>query len=141
MSANSLLFCQLDKQQIPLVNQFYKRAYKKGLANKSDQVFVLRNEKIRCAARLKEVHGALLLTGVGCAVESRGKGLASSLINSILSLQTQTIYCFPYPHLHKLYQNSGFTVCKPEQLPKALHTRYQAYNSRKALLCMVKEPQ
>jgi len=91
MIANSLLFCQLEKQQTPLVNQFYKRVYKKGMANKSDQVFVLKDQEIRCAARLKAIQGALLLTGVACAIEYRGKGLASLLINNILNLQTQDI--------------------------------------------------
>jgi len=138
MASHSLIFSQLEKQQIPLVNQFYKHVYKKGLANKSEQVFVLRNEQIHCAARLKEVQGALLLTGVACAVESRGKGLASLLINNILSLQTQDIYCFPYPHLEMFYQHLGFSCCDPKRLPEALYTSYQRYNSRKPLLCMVK---
>ncbi|TEW52781.1 GNAT family N-acetyltransferase [Psychromonas algicola] len=141
MIANSLLFCQLEKQQTPLVNQFYKRVYKKGMANKSDQVFVLKDQEIRCAARLKAIQGALLLTGVACAIEYRGKGLASLLINNILNLQTQDIYCFPYPHLETFYQHLGFTCCEPEQLPEILNAKYQGYNSRKLLLCMVKTHQ
>ena len=141
MIPNSLLFCQLEKQQTPLVNQFYKRVYKKGMANKSDQVFVLKDQEIKCAARLKEIQGSLLLTGVACTPESRGKGLASFLISNILNLRTQAIYCFPYPHLEIFYQQLGFTCCEPEQLPEALNARYQGYNSRKPLLCMVKTHQ
>ena len=138
MISNSLLFCQLEKQQTPLANQFYKRVYKKGVASKSDQVFVLKDQEIRCAARLKEEQGKLLLTGVACAIDFRGKGLASLLITKILSRQTQDIYCFPYPHLKNFYQHLGFIFCEPEQLPEALNIKYQRYNSRKPLICMMK---
>jgi len=138
MMPNALLFCQLEKHQIPLVNQFYKQTYKKGQANKSEQVFVAKDSAIKCAARLKSVDGALLLTGVACAEESRRQGIAHSLVTHILRLQTQDIYCFPYPHLHAFYQQTGFIDCTPEQLPEGLQTKYQRYHNRKPLLCMIK---
>ncbi|TEW53867.1 N-acetyltransferase [Psychromonas sp. RZ22] len=139
MDLNSLQFEQLQKQQTPLVNQFYKRVYKKGVANKNDHVFILKNQQILCAARLKEVQGELLLTGVACAPDVRGKGIASLLIKKILHLQTQAIYCFPYPHLQSFYQQLGFELYSPEQLPERLNMRYQGYNSHKPLLCMIKK--
>ena len=137
MDLNSLQFSQLQKEHIPLVNQFYKQVYKKGLANKSEQVFVLKTNQILCAARLKEVQGSLLLTGVACLEEYRKQGLASLLITHLLTTQQQCIYCFPYPHLQTFYQKLGFTLYPPEQLPEKLGLQYQRYNSRKALLCMV----
>jgi predicted GNAT family N-acyltransferase len=97
----------------------------------ADQVFL-------CAARLKEVQSRLLLTGVACAEEFRGKGLASLLINNIISTQQQDIYCFPYPHLQTFYEKLGFIACLPEQLPEALLNQYQAYTRHNPLLCMVK---
>jgi len=138
MMLNALLFFQLEKHQIPLVNQFYKQTYKKGQANKSEQVFVAKDSTIKCAARLKDVDGDLLLTGVACAEESRRQGIAHSLVTHILRLQTQDIYCFPYPHLHDFYQRVGFVTCTAAQLPPPLQARYQRYHDRKPLLCMVK---
>jgi len=137
MDLKPLNYSQLDKQQIPLVNQFYKRVYKKGVANKADQVFVLQDTKIRCAARLKAIDELLLLTGVACEPERQGNGLASLLINKVLSTQQQDVYCFPYIHLGEFYQALGFTLCHIEQLPDAVATRYQKYNRHNTLLCMV----
>ena len=137
MDLNSLQFSQLQKEHIPLVNQFYKQVYKKGLANKSEQVFVLKTTQILCAARLKEVQGSLLLTGVACLEEHRKQGLASLLITHLLTTQQQNIYCFPYSHLQVFYEKLGFTLYDPEQLPERLESQYQNYNNRKHLLCMV----
>ena len=137
MDLNSLQFSQLQKEHIPLVNQFYKQVYKKGLANKSEQVFVLKTNQILCAARLKEVQGSFLLTGVACLDEYRKQGLASLLITHLLTTQKQCIYCFPYPHLQGFYQKLGFILYPPGQLPEQLGILYLRYNSRKALLCMV----
>jgi len=138
MDLNSLLFTQLERQQIPLVNQFYKRVYKKGIAKKNEQVFVLKGQRILCTARLKDLKGELLLTGVACLDEVRGQGIASLLVKKLLSLQAQTIYCFPYPHLQHFYQKLGFTLCPLEKLPEDIAIRFQRYNERKPLLCMVK---
>jgi len=136
MNISALPFYQLDKLQIPLVNEFYKQVYKKGVAKRSEQVFVLRDQKILCAARLKEVQGALLLTGVACLPAMRGQGLASLLINKLLNLQTEMIYCFPYPDLQGFYEKLGFKLYQQVKLPEALAMQYQAYNKRKPLLCM-----
>ena len=138
MDLNSLVFAQLNRQEIPLANQFYKQVYKKGVAKKNEQVFVLKDQNILCAARLKDLKVGLLLTGVACKDEQRGQGIASLLVKKLLSLQEQTIYCFPYPHLQHFYQKLGFTLCSLEQLPEEIAIRYQRYNDRKPLLCMVK---
>lgn len=137
MDFNSLQFRQLQRQEIPLVAQFYKQVYKKGAANKSDHVFILKTQQIVCAARLKEVQGSLLLTGVACATEYRGQGLASLLITNLLKMQQQDIYCFPYPHLQMFYQKLGFTLYCAELLPAQLALQYRRYNSHQSLLCMI----
>ncbi|MDA7746970.1 GNAT family N-acetyltransferase [Psychromonas sp.] len=139
MDLNTLQFKQLDRLEIPLVNHFYKQVYKKGLANKSDQVFVLKKQTILCAARLKEIQGECLLTGVACAPEARKKGLASLLINKIINQQEQKIYCFPYPHLQHFYQQLGFELYDASLLPEKLAFQYQSYIKSKPLLCMLKQ--
>lgn len=138
MDLTSLQFIQLEKQHIPLVNKFYKQVYKKGIAKKSDRVFVLKDQEIQCAARLKAVDSEWLLTGVACLTERRGQGIASLLLQNILKEIEQSVYCFPYPHLQTFYEKSGFECCVETQLPTELAIRYQRYNSRKPLLCMFK---
>lgn len=137
MPINSLQFSLLDKQQIPLVNQFYRAVYKKGLANKSEQVFILKDQKIHCAARMKTVQGALLLTGVACLSTSRGQGFATLLIKNILALQQYPVYCFPYPQLQDFYQNLGFIQLESSLLPAKLRSQYQGYCRSRPLLCMI----
>ena len=137
MDFNSLQFRQLQKHEIPLVAPFYKQVYKKGAANKSDHVFILKAQQILCAARLKEVQGHLLLTGVACAEKYRGQGLASLLITNLLTLQQQDIYCFPYPHLQTFYQQLGFELSPAELLPAPLALQYQRYHRHQTLLSMV----
>lgn len=137
MDINSLQFLRLDKLQIPLVNLFYRDVYKKGMANKSEQVFVLRDPEIRCAARIKNVQGALLLTGVACDPAFRQQGLASYLIQRLLQLQQQAVYCFPSPQLQSFYQQLEFTLCAAERLPEKLFAQYQGYQRNKPLLCMI----
>lgn len=138
MDLTSLQFIKLEKQHIPLVNKFYKQVYKKGMAKKSDQVFVLKGQEIQCAARLKEVDSEWLLTGVACTEGVRGKGIASLLLQNMLKRIEQSVYCFPYPHLQLFYEKQGFECCTEAQLPTELAIRYQRYNSRKPLLCMLK---
>jgi len=137
MTLNSLQFIELPKQQFPLVNRFYKQVYKQSVANKAEQVFVLKAPHIICAARIKTVQSYLFLTGVACDTCYRGQGLASLLISRLLTLQTQPIYCFPYSHLQKLYQQQGFTEINPTLLPALLGVQYQRYSQQKTLLCMV----
>ncbi|WP_409440184.1 GNAT family N-acetyltransferase [Psychromonas sp. GE-S-Ul-11] len=136
MDVKTLQCGELDKLQIPLVNQFYKQVYKKGAANKSERVFVLKTNQIICAARLKEVDGNKLLTGVACDPAYRHQGLASQLIQYILRLQTETVYCFPYPHLQRFYQQLGFQLLSAELLPTKLAEQYSRYNNRTPLLSM-----
>ncbi|RBW46868.1 hypothetical protein DS885_05800 [Psychromonas sp. B3M02] len=136
MDVKAFQCSQLDKLQIPLVNQFYKQVYKKGVANKSEQVFVVKAKQIVCAARLKAVDDNLLLTGVACDPTYRQQGLASQLIRYVLSLQTETVYCFPYPHLQGFYQQLGFQLLPAEQLPITLAEQYARYNNRHPLLSM-----
>lgn len=137
MDIKSLLFLQLSKQAIPLANQFYKQVYKKGSSKRNDHVFVLRSTQIICAARLKEIKGCLLLTGVACANQYRQLGLASLLIDKLLQMQKTTVYCFPYIHLQHFYEKRGFKLIDAGLLPVQLGLQYQRYNNRQPLLCMV----
>jgi len=137
LSSQNNSFIELQPIQFPLVNHFYKRIYKKGIAHKNERVFVVKENDIICAGKLKQLDGHLLLTGIACDPAYRKQGHASQLIKSIQSLQQQPLYCFPYLHLHNFYSKLGFAQASPDTLPKVIHQRFTAYSKNRALLLMV----
>ena len=131
-------FIELEKVKYPLVNQFYKRVYKKGIAGKNEAVFILKNEQqIICSAKLKSIEQELLLTGVACDSHYQHQGYASLLVTKLLQIQEQSIYCFPYPHLKGFYQQLGFTLLTLEEAPKPIQQRFTRYLQHRELLLMV----
>lgn len=130
-------FAELERITFPLVNQFYKQVYKKGLARKNDRVFVIKDKSIICSAKLKQLDNALLLTGVACAPDYRGKGIASLLINKIRQLQQQPLYCFPYQHLRDFYTQLGFVQIETHLAPDVIRQKFENYSKNNPLLLMV----
>jgi len=136
MPGDNIQFIILDKLKYPMVNQFYKQAYKKGIARKDESVFVLKDKTIICSAKLKILDGQLLLTGVASALEVRGKGYASHLIKQILAQQSASLYCFPYRHLADFYLKLGFVQQQADQTPAAIQKQFARYNHKNTLLLM-----
>jgi len=135
---SSSQFIELEKVKYPLVNQFYKRVYKKGIAGKNEAVFIIKNEQqIICSAKLKSIEDSLLLTGVACDAEHQHQGHASRLVKQLLEKQQQPIFCFPYPHLETFYQRLGFIHLAVEDAPEAIQTRILRYRQHRDLLLMV----
>ena len=137
MQPSDCQFIELETIKLPLVNQFYKRVYKKGLASKDERVFILKEKAIICSARLKKLNKQLLLTGVACAPEFRGQGYASQLINKLLLLQEQPVYCFPYTHLQPFYSRLGFVQADSQSAPEIISQKFYAYSKNRDLLLMV----
>ena len=137
MSDKKLQFLELEEIKYPLVNQFYKRVYKKGLARKNEAVFVLKNIRIVCSGKLKRLDQQRLLTGIACDPDYRGQGYASLLITKILQQQQQTIYCFSYAHLQAFYSRLGFVRTDPQTAPEIIRKTYSSYSKTRALLLMV----
>ncbi len=137
MQPSDLQFIELEKLKLPLINQFYKRVYKKGLASKDEAVFILKDKEVICCAKLKTLDEQLLLTGVACDPKHRGKGYASLLINKILLVQTQSIYCFPYAHLQSFYSQLGFVLVDSQTVPEIIGKKHYSYSKNKKLLLMV----
>lgn len=137
---SQLSFEEVDKIQYPLINQFYKKHYKKGIAKKSDRVFVIRrlpfNLVIACA-KIKRVETQNLLTGVVCDPEFQHRGVASYLVREIQNIskvENATLYCFPYFHLHEFYKRLGFSdSTSPNDAIKSSH---QKYNENRPLLLL-----
>ena len=135
-----LKFIELDKLQLPLANQFYKRVYKKGVASKDETVFILKDQEIICSAKLRRLDKQLLLTGVACDAEHRGQGYASQLIAKLLLLQKQPVYCFPYLHLQRFYSRLGFVDADPQQAPEIVAKKFYSYSKNRKLQLMVYNP-
>ncbi|WP_372881687.1 hypothetical protein [Psychromonas sp.] len=136
MLAEDTRFVALDKLSYPLVNQFYKQVYKKGMASKDESVFVIKGKSILCSAKLKSVDGHLLLTGVASATQIRGLGYASYLIKKIVAQQSLPVYCFPYQHLETFYLQLGFVPVAAEAVPEVINKLFAGYNRKQALLLM-----
>ncbi|WP_157822307.1 GNAT family N-acetyltransferase [Psychromonas sp. Urea-02u-13] len=131
-------FIELEKVKTPLVNQFYKRVYKKGIAGKNERVFVLKHEQqIICSAKLKSIEEDVVLTGVACDPDYQHQGYASLLINKLLKTTNQPVYCFPYVHLEAFYLRLGFVFLSIEQAPEAIQVRFNRYQQHRDLLLMV----
>lgn len=138
MQASNYHFIELEKLKYPLVNQFYKRVYKKGIAGKNEAVFIFKNEQeIICSAKLKSIEGDLLLTGVACDSQYQHQGYASRLIKQIVDKQQQAIFCFPYPHLKDFYLRLGFSLLSVEEAPNIISQRFLRYLQHRELLLMV----
>lgn len=131
-------FSKLEKIKYPLVNQFYKRVYKKGVAGKNEAVFILKkHQQIICSAKLKAIEEELLLTGVACDSDYQHQGYASLLVSKLLQIQEQPIYCFPYPHLQLFYQRLGFSLMTIDEAPDSIQQRFNRYVQHRELLLMV----
>jgi len=140
MLDSSYQLIALEKMKYPLVNQFYKRVYKKGIAGKNEAVFILRDEQqIICSAKLKSIEASLLLTGVACDPDYQHQGYASQLVKQLLAQQQEPIFCFPYPHLEAFYQQLGFNHLTVEEAPEAIQTRILRYRQHRELLLMVRK--
>lgn len=139
MHTDNTQFLKLDKVKYPLVNQFYKRVYKKGMASKGDSVFVLQDTDIICSAKLKQLDTYLILTGVACDPQYRGKGYATHLLTKLLSLHTETIYCFPYRYLSGFYEQLGFIEVSSNEVPLIISERFNKYNPKNTLRLLIKQ--
>jgi len=138
MLDSSCLFIELERVKIPLVNQFYKRVYKKGIAGKNEAVFILKNElQIICSAKLKSIETDVVLTGVACDPAFQSQGYASLLIKKLLTKRDQPVYCFPYSHLKGFYIRLGFVLISLEEAPEAIQHRFERYQQHRNLLLMV----
>ena len=138
-----LQFVVVDKIKYPLVNLFYKKFYKKGIASKNESVFVLQHKQIVCCAKLLPFDTYSLLTGVACHEAYQRQGYATQLLTKVLALHTETIYCFSYRHLTPFYNKLGFTLvlATEETTPQRVRDKFAIYNKKNSLQLLVKNSQ
>lgn len=138
MTDSNTHFSELEKLKYPLVNQFYKRVYKKGIAGKNEAVFILKNDQeIICSAKLKSIEDSLVLTGVACDPICQHQGYASQLVKQLLAKRKKTIYCFPYTHLEDFYLRLGFVFLPLKEAPEEIQVRFNRYQQHRSLLLMI----
>lgn len=140
MLAHDDAFLVLDKTKYPLVNKFYKKFYKKGMAGKNELVYVVQKKEIICAAKIKPLDDSYLLSGVVCNTAHQRQGYASCLIKNIVLSHDKPLYCFPYPHLEKFYTQLGFIAIDTSKAPEVIQQRFINYTQRKTLLLMIFNP-
>ncbi|MGB0834513.1 MAG: GNAT family N-acetyltransferase [Psychrobium sp.] len=130
---------QLPAIMIPLANKYYKTHKVGGSASGNNIVMVARkNGNIVGIARLAPIQEHWFLTGVHVAESERGQGIASQLIKALCGQQPQ-VYSFPYQHLEAFYNNLGFTLMPPEQIPSEIAARFVAYSKQgRKIVAMIK---
>ncbi len=124
------------------VNKFYRSQKHKGSASGGEQVFVIyQNDNIIAAVRLVPFEGFYWLRSLYVKSELRGQSLGKKLLEHIHKHITLPIYCFPYSHLLSFYQDSGYTLLEPDQLPSNLQQLFNRYQGKgQGLICMAISP-
>ena len=114
--------------QFPLASKFYRQHNNKSKVSGSDIVWVTRyNNDIVAASRLSLVlPNYRLLTNVFVASDYRKQGIAQQLLQHLCDESLLT-YTFSLQHLQKLYQQVGFQVVRPDELPCELAQMFVAY--------------
>uniref|UniRef100_U1KMG5 Acetyltransferase, GNAT family protein n=1 Tax=Pseudoalteromonas citrea DSM 8771 TaxID=1117314 RepID=U1KMG5_9GAMM len=114
---------------MPLVNKFYKQFSVRGRANKQDQCWVTKSNKIIAACRLQNKDDVLFLSTVFVDPEFRTQGVARYLLKSALDAQYSNIYTFAYRDLEPFYLGLGFE--RVSALPEHLSCCFANYVRQK----------
>lgn len=103
---------------VPLVNKFYKQFSVRGRANKQDQCWVAKSDRIIAACRVQHKGEVLFLSTVFVDPAFRSQGVARQLVVTAVASQHRRIYTFVYRGLEPFYQGLGFerALSMPEHL-------------------------
>jgi len=110
--------------------QFYSRNGYKGKLKKSDQAWVVLDERgeVVAAARICRQGGERILRGVWVDRPQRGQGLGTQLLTFLAAeALLEGCFCFPFVPLEKFYQRIGFLAVEPPSIYfQKLLSRYNA---------------
>jgi|GEM_PF-859093 len=129
---------QLQPDQFPALQRFYKQNGYKGKPGGKDQIWCLMDteQQIVAAVRLCQQAGELILRGVWVDKQLRGKGLGAELLSQLAATGTLTeCYCFPYVGLEGFYQQAGFEVVPTA--PAQLNSLLERYNRKGEQVCLM----
>lgn len=120
---------QLESIKTPLVNKFYTQHKARGRANKQDQIWVAyHNNNMIAACRLQNKVSFLFLSTVFVAPAYRSKGVATTLLRTLLNEQAEPVYTFAYQSLTDFYHTLGFNQVLTYTAP--LLALFDAYKHR-----------
>ncbi|WP_298443068.1 GNAT family N-acetyltransferase [uncultured Ferrimonas sp.] len=130
----------LTPLQAPLATAFYRRCGSKEKAKGDERIAVLRNptQQIVAVLRLAPKGEHWLLRALLVDPAYRRQGLALHLLQFIDAAVAEPIWCYPYPHLHGLYQRAGYQA--QTSAPAPILAPYQAYCRKQPLLLMWRPP-
>ena len=114
------------------LKKFYK-TYKQGFKiSEKDKAWAMKeNGEIIAALKLEALpDDILLLRSVFVAPKHRKKGLAKKLVSAATeAYRTYEVHCFPFLHLQQLYENCGFTLQPPDNLPQVARDKFTRYKN------------
>lgn len=130
---SNLDFISVDPITFPLINKFYRQYKVRGRVKSHDLVWVTKSgDEIIAVAKLIPKANFYLLSGVFTVKHWRGKGVATKLINSLLTDFTKPIHTFAYSKLSTWYQSLGFDY---QELPDELAPLFLAYRRQGRDIC------
>ena len=140
---NQTIVVPVTGPELGLVNRFYRANGHKGKCGRDDRVFVLKSEgtgtssvihaAIRYTAKPKPESSDQhywLLRGLWVEGNSLRQGLGGQLLEESLKGFREPVWCYPYEHLIRFYQNHGFLSVDPGQAPENIASSWQAYQRR-----------
>ena len=102
-------------------NSLYKQAGYSGRATPTDLLYgAYRGHQCVSVTRLQDYSDQWLLRNLCTLPSERRQGLARTLCRSILIDVEKTVWLFPLPGLHALYEQAGFRAVPDNQVPEAL---------------------
>ena len=112
---------------------FYQKCGYGGGVKPEDCIFLARiDNQLVGAVRLCSEMNVLVLRGMQVLPEFQNQGIGTELLKSCNRyLAGKFCYCLPWQHLRYFYEQIGFKLISPEQLPMFLNQRFQQYIVKK----------
>ena len=125
-------FRELPALMLPRVNRFFKANGHKGKAKSHERVFVLeQGGRITAALRACPEADGYLLRSVWVASHMRSQGLGTALLTQAVGqLGLSPCWCYPFGHLKRFYQQSGFIEADINAVPATIASRYLTYSHK-----------
>lgn len=90
------------------------------------------------ALRLSPLGDDYLLRSMCVAAEQRRQGIGQQFLQALQPiLASHNIYCFPFSHLVGFYQQAGFTLITPEDVPPAIADKFLRYLNNGKNICLM----
>lgn len=124
----------LSRHELPLANKFYKVHQPSMRAHGDERVWLLQDESVLGAVRLKPIGDGHWLTGLYVVPQRRGEGLALRLLEDVLACHGRPVWLFCSPDLAGLYRQVGFLEAKA--LPGELEERLERYRRHQQLIAL-----